>query len=102
MNSTEHLLVCLNEEGVESALEMAKIADKALRFGLDDQNVLNPTGPTNRERLIDELNDLMGVIGLMVEHGILPAGWKDASKIDAKKDKVRKFMAYAAEKGALQ
>ena len=98
MNATEHLLACLNEE----CCEVGQIADKSLRFGLADRNVLNPTGPTNRERMIEELNDLVGVIQMLEEEKILPRNWQSVSRIKAKKMKVEKFMNYAREKGALQ
>lgn len=97
MNSVEHLLTCLAEEGVE----IAKDVSKALRFGLDDRNVLNPDGPTNRERLVDELNDLMAAVDILVERRILPLGWLDPDKKWKKKAKVVKFMDYAVSKGAL-
>jgi DNA-directed RNA polymerase subunit RPC12/RpoP len=97
MNTTEHLLTCLAEE----CAEVAKDAAKSLRFGLEERNVLNPTGPTNRERLLDELNDLLAVVELMVERGILPADWGDPAKRAAKRGKVLRFMSYAASVGAL-
>lgn len=97
MNTTEHLLTCLGEEGSE----ISKDVSKSLRFGLDDRNVLDPTGPTNRERLILELNDLLGVAGLLVDLGIIPPDWTDSEKQIAKQRKVRHFMAYAAMTGAL-
>lgn len=97
MNTTEHLLTCLSEECVE----VSKDISKALRFGLEDRNVLNPTGPTNRERIIEELNDLMGILDMLVDHGILPLGWESQTKMNAKKRKVGKFMDYAREHGAL-
>ena len=97
MNTNEHLLVCLSEE----ATEVSQIVDKALRFGLDYRNVLNPTGPTNRERLIEELNDLQAVINMLINQGLLPDNWWDAEKQKAKCEKVFKFMLYAREKGTL-
>ena len=97
MNATEHLLTCLGEEGSE----ISKDVSKSLRFGLDDRNVLDPTGPTNRERLLSELNDLLGVASLLVDFGIIPPDWMDAEKQIAKKRKVRKFMGYAVKVGAL-
>jgi len=102
MNTPEHLLTCLAEEGVEVALEMSKLAHKSLRFGLDDRNVLNPTGPNNRERLVDELNDLQAVIEMCMARGIIPIGWQDAEKIAAKKVKVLRFMDHAKNVGALK
>lgn len=98
MNTVEHILTCLAEEGSE----VTKDVTKSLRFGLDDRNILNPTGPTNRERLIDELNDLLGVTWLLVDEGVLPPNWMNAEKQIAKKEKVLKFMQYAKEHGALQ
>ena len=98
MNATEHLLACLAEEGGE----ITQDATKCLRFGIHDRNVLNPTGPTNVERLVEELNDLMGVVCLLREAGVLPPDWHDHAKVAAKCRKVKKFMAYARTVGALQ
>lgn len=98
MNTTEHLIACLAEEGSE----IAQDAMKSLRFGLQDRNVLNPTGPTNQERLVNELNDLLGVAEMLVTVGALPPDWQSAAKQQAKREKVARFMAYAIEVGALQ
>lgn len=97
MNVTEHLLTCLGEEGSEIAQDVSKCN----RFGLDDRNVLNPTGPTNRERLIDELNDLLGVAHLLVCNGIISKDWMDVQKQANKITKVKKFMDYAMANGSL-
>lgn len=88
---TQHLLYCLNEE----CLEVAKEVDKSLRFGIDDTNFLEPSGPNNRERIVDELNDLMGVISLCVETGIIPEDWRSGAKEYAKRAKVIDCMDYA-------
>lgn len=98
MNTTEHLLTCLAEEGAEVAHD----CHKSLRFGLDDRNVLNPTGPTNRERIIKELNDLMGVVSMLVMKGILPPDWLNQHTIDAKVMRIVKFMNYARDVGTLE
>jgi len=103
MDSTEHLLTCLAEECGEVAKECAK----ALRFGLDDQVTLNPhgprgtTGPTNREKIVDELNDLLGVVIMLTQRGILPENWQDFARQDAKTHKVARYMDYAVRVGAL-
>lgn len=94
MNITEHLLTCLGEEGAE----IAQICSKSTRFGLADRNVLNPTGPTNQERLVGELNDLLGVCDMLVRAGKLPKRWMNTRARKAKAAKVRKFMRYAARK----
>ncbi len=77
-------------------------AAKSLRFGLDDRNVLDPTGPTNRERLVEELNDLIGVADMLADRGMIPKNWRDQEKQDVKQHKVAKFMDYAASVGALR
>lgn len=97
MNTTEHLLTCTSEECVE----VSKDIHKALRFGLDDINVLEPNGPTNRQRIIVELNDLKATLQLLVDCGILPPNWEDENLQLQKRRKVRKFMAYAHSVGAL-
>ena len=94
----QHLLACLGEEGSEVSQETAK----ALRFGIDDDFIDdNFSGRTVRERLIAELNDLLGVAQLCVEHGILPRDWQNSMAQYVKKRKVRKFMEYARQTGAL-
>jgi hypothetical protein len=109
MNAHEHLLTCTVEEGVEIAEEanavsrnLSKVGTKCLRFGLDDRNVLDPAGPTNRERLVAELIDLYALTEMMVEVGMIPPMWLDPAKVEAKKAKVRKFMKYAEGTGALE
>lgn len=97
MNRTEHLLTCLSEE----CIEVAKDISKALRFGLDDRNVLNPTGPTNRERIVQELNDLAAVMKMCQADGILPNEIRDPSAMEAKRQNVEKFIEYAREQKAL-
>ena len=97
MNNTEHLLVCLAEEGNEIAIDAAK----ALRFGLRDVNVKKPNGPTNIERIIVELNDLMAVVELLVGHGVLPDNWESTRLKNEKKKRLEGFMHYARERGRL-
>jgi hypothetical protein len=98
MNSTEHLFSCLGEEGAEIAQDVSKIN----RFGLLDVNIIAPDSGTNKERLINELNDLIGIVEMLVERGILPTDWINREKINAKKIKVEKFMRYARKVGTLR
>lgn len=102
MNRTEHLLVCLAEEGGEVAQIAGRIsqaAHKALRFGIEDG--YPGTERTNRGDMVQEVNDLLGVLELMAEQGIQLDGLFDRNAIEAKKAKVRKFMGYATERGCL-
>lgn len=97
MNLTEHLLTCLSEE----ASEIIKDVCKSLRFGLEDRNVLDPTGPTNRERIVNELKDFMAIVEMLEAEGIIPLCWESYGDRDTKKEKVRKFIEYAKGKGSL-
>lgn len=99
MNKQEHFLVCLAEEAGEIALAVGQASHKALRFGLDDG--YPGTGRTNRGDIVQEVNDLMGVLELMQENGMELTGLFDRAAIDAKKEKVRKWMKYAEERGCL-
>ena len=89
MNETEHLLTTLGEE----CAEVAQRASKAARFGM---NEVQPGQTENNVRRIErELSDVMAVadmLGLRVSE----------EEMDAKKAKVRKYMAYAREHGTLQ
>lgn len=97
MNLPELLLLQTGEEGSE----IAQIASKILRFGIDEVNCLEPDGPTNRERLVGELNDMMAMTRLLVEHGIIPKDWANDSDQKAKVRKVVKFANYSHEIGSL-
>lgn len=97
MNVTEHLLVILNEECVE----VAQRCDKALRFGLQEIQQSDPTQTlTNAERIHQEFTDLMAVYSMLSAKGALPLGF-DISAMNAKKDKVQRYLDYSREQGTL-
>lgn len=109
MNDLEHKLTCLAEECTEVAICANEIAmsanlvaqrvSKALRFGLEDVQAEQVF--TNGQRLISELNDLMGAVELLIEKGVIE--WQvDRKAIEAKKDRIRKYLAYSKERGTLQ
>ena len=103
MDYIEHLLTICAEE----CCEVSKEIHKALRFGLDDQVTLDPhgprgtTGPTNRDKIVEELNDLMGVVKMLVECSALPGDWQDTGRQDRKIEKVLAYMDYARKVGTL-
>jgi hypothetical protein len=93
MNTTEYLLSCL----VEECAEVIQRATKAQRFGLSE---IQPDQELdNQQRLEAEVSDLMGTLELLREEGIGLIGPSEA--IQAKMHKVRKFMDYSREQGAL-
>lgn len=95
MVETEHLLVILAEE----CAEVQQQVTKALRFGLDDHEPGKVE--TNRMRLRAELHDLTAAVEMLVESGSI-APIHLVGVIQAKKDKVRKFLDYSRERGTLQ
>jgi hypothetical protein len=98
MTKIEHLLSCLGEEGSEIAQDVSK----ANRFGLNDVYPKQPELGTNRDRLVRELNDLLGVCRLLVVHKVLPKRWQSARLQREKMDKVCRYMRYAKKVGALK
>ena len=94
MNRKEHLLTILSEE----CIEIAKEISKALRFGLEDHH---PTQVgTNSKKINDEYNDLLGVMQMLINEGHLKIE-VDPLKIQAKMEKVEKYLKYSEEHGTL-
>lgn len=95
MNRTEHLLTCLAEECAEAA----KRVSKALRFGLDE---VQPDQPLrNRDRIDEELRDLISVALILHSEGVLGYVIPDRGEQLAKLAKIEKFMAISREQGVL-
>ncbi len=97
MNKIEYLLTCAAEEGGE----ISQAAAKCARFGLYDKHPKNENAP-NVELFIKEVNDLLGVVELLQECEIpelLELG--NRKDIDAKKEKVKKWMGYSRMHGCL-
>ena len=94
MTREEHLLVIFCEECSEVAKETAK----ALRFGLNDKEPNQDL--TNREKIAIEFNDLFAVMHMLVDDGIIPEnGMLDIKAIEAKKQKVEKYLKYSNSVG---
>lgn len=97
MDRIDHLFVILAEE----CSEVTQRVTKALRFGWDE---VQPGQPfTNRQRVQDELIDLLAMVNLLEgEPGGLDAlTISDHQKFKAKKDKVKKYLEYSRECGRL-
>ena len=95
MTRQDHLLVILMEECAEVQKECAK----ALRFGLDDWYAPSGVVDTNREQITHELDDLLGIVGMLRQENIIDAENPEAQ--DAKQGKVERYLKYSAQKGLL-
>lgn len=96
MTREEHLLVILAEECGEVIKEVAK----ALRFGLDDHKPGEKE--TNRENIELELNDMLGVVNMLVSGGSLNMNIKSNLYQEAKQRKVEKYLLYSENVGKLK
>jgi hypothetical protein len=97
MNRAEHLFTILGEEGVEIAQRCSKVN----RFGAAE--VQPGQGLDNADRLRGEYIDLLAVMEMLVEEGlVLPVHYTDRPAIDAKKAKVEKFLRYSRKCGTLE
>lgn len=94
MNKREHLLTCL----IEECSEIQKPICKAQRFGENDH--YPEATITNIEEVENEIDDLMGVIELLREEGILRRPINPIN-VEKKKAKIKKYMEYARNVGAL-
>lgn len=97
MNKSEYLLTCLSEE----CAEVAHRAAKAQRFTLEERQPGQER--SNAQRIVDEIHDLRAVIDLLYLEAVLPEPTKaeEITAMNAKREKLRKFMAYSAYRGAL-
>ncbi len=100
LTERQHALACLGEECTEVATEclaIAKLISKMLRFGIDDQfQEMQPL----IEQLQHEWSDLAGAASLLSQHGI--ALRRNSRLMRLKRDKIKKFMEYAADRGMLR
>lgn len=94
LTEQQYLLICVAEE----CAEIQQRITKALRFGLYE---VQPGQPDNNlVRIRQEFNDLLGVLELAADHSALML--IDRKQVDAKKDKVIKFMLYSEELGIVE
>ena len=94
MNETEYALCVVAEE----CDEVGQRCMKALRFGMDE---IQPGQQlTNSERFWREVEDLQGALERLVE--LRGSGGTTRAGVDAKKERIGKFMDYSESLGCLQ
>lgn len=87
MTREQHLLIGVMEE----CAEVAHRCSKALRFGLEETQEGQTL--TNRERIVNEVTDLVAVLGMA---NLLTIDMRQAV---AKQDKVERYLGYARSLG---
>lgn len=91
MNREQLLLTQLSEE----CHETGQRATKAMRFGMDE--IQEGHEESNRERLLMEFNDLVGVMEELF--GVPVTALLDPAHIAEKKKKIEKYARYSEELG---
>ena len=71
----------------EECAEVTQAISKVFRFGMDDSH----KGETNREHLEEEIGDLMCMIDLLIENGIV----SESAVMTAKNEKLNKLMTWS-------
>jgi len=90
----QHLLTKLSEE----CSEVIKEVCKSIIHGLDDYEPNQSL--SNKEKIQNELADLLTIVDMLCEHGSLNSAEIFASeKKDAKSEKVLKWMNYSIQNG---
>ena len=95
MDITEYLITMVMEE----CAEITQAASKGLRFGLDDG--YPGSERTNRDDLVKEVNDLLGVLQLLEEYGVDLPGIGDQGQVADKKRRIKEYLKYSQQQGCL-
>jgi len=92
MDNIQFLLTKLAEE----CNEVAQQALKSQQFGLEE--IYQPIGKSNAERLFEELNDLWAIVNMLNAKTNLNF-YPDEDMIQAKMKKVKKYYEYSRSLG---
>lgn len=82
-DSQREVMVIAQEEAAEVIQEISKI----FRFGIDQPY---RDGMTHRAKLESEVGDLLCMINLMIQHGLVDAGHIESARL-AKIEKLKKY-----------
>ena len=84
LNETEKEIMLITQE---ECAEVTQAISKIFRFGLLSQH----NGRSNRERLAEEVGDLMCMIDLLIDNGIV----RESAVMTAKNEKLNKLMTWS-------
>ena len=76
----------------EESAEVIQVISKIFRFGLGHEHVSSGRGITNTEKLEEEVGDLLAMIDLMIEHGIV----RGEKLAEAKQRKIEKLHVWSS------
>lgn len=93
MNLKQYLLVCFMEE----CIEVAHATSKLIRFTEHDSPVIG--GITNSQNLVKEFNDLLALVDLLKEHGVILI--RDESLIKLKRQRLEDYAHYSKLLGVI-
>jgi NTP pyrophosphatase (non-canonical NTP hydrolase) len=71
----------------EECAEVTQAISKVFRFGMDDEH----NGVSNREHLEEEIGDLMCMIDLLIDNGIV----SESAVMTAKNEKLNKLLTWS-------
>ena len=71
----------------EECAEVTQAISKVFRFGMDDEY----KGQTNREHLEEEIGDLMCMIDLLIDNGVI----SESAVMTAKNEKLNKLLTWS-------
>ncbi len=96
MFKIEYLLTCVSEE----CGEIIQASGKSSRFGLFDH--APNSSICNIDNLVKEVNDLLAVIEMLGDEGVIVDRIGDREDIEKKKEKVLHYMEYSKKSGCLE
>lgn len=96
MELKEYYFTCLNEE----AGEVIQASCKCQRFG--EQDGYPNTERTNISDLTKEINDVLAIVELLKEEGVVFDGLYSREQIEAKKVRVKKWLQHSIKMGTLK
>lgn len=85
MNDSQREILLITQE---ECAEVTQAISKVFRFGMDDEY----KGQTNREHLEEEIGDLMCMIDLLIDSGIV----SEAAVTTAKHEKLNKLLTWSS------
>jgi len=84
---------------MEECSEIQKPASKAIRFGMDSVHPCYPEEGDNKQKIEDELNDLMAIVHMIIDEGMIDYDWQKNTKIYDKRKKIEHYIKISQELG---